>query len=58
MFPPAGSDVAFDLADASKMSLSFYGRRPGPGMRLDQLGLTFAMHDTGLQARCCKPTSG
>jgi glucose-6-phosphate 1-dehydrogenase len=55
---PAGSGVGaqgpdhltFDLADASKMSLSFYGKRPGPGMRLDKLSLQFAMHDTGLQA--------
>ena len=53
---PAGSGVGaqgpdhltFDLADASKMSLSFYGKRPGPGMRLDKLSLQFAMHDTGL----------
>ena len=30
------------------MSLSFYGKRPGPGMRLDKLSLQFAMHDTGL----------
>ena len=53
---PANSGVAaqgpdhltFDLADASKMSLSFYGKRPGPGMRLDKLSLQFAMHDTGL----------
>jgi glucose-6-phosphate 1-dehydrogenase len=29
------------------MSLSFYGKRPGPGMRLDKLSLQFAMHDTG-----------
>jgi glucose-6-phosphate 1-dehydrogenase len=51
---PAGSGVGsqgpdhltFDLADASKMSLSFYGKRPGPGMRLDKLSLQFAMHDT------------
>jgi glucose-6-phosphate 1-dehydrogenase len=55
MFPP-GSGVSaqgpdhltFDLADASKMSLSFYGKRPGPGMRLDKLSLQFAMHETGL----------
>jgi glucose-6-phosphate 1-dehydrogenase len=40
--------LTFDLADASKMSLSFYGKRPGPGMRLDKLSLQFAMHDTGL----------
>jgi len=53
MFPPGsgvgsqGPDhLTFDLADASKMSLSFYGKRPGPGMRLDKLSLQFAMHDT------------
>jgi glucose-6-phosphate 1-dehydrogenase len=38
--------LTFDLADVSKMSLSFYGKRPGPGMRLDKLSLQFAMHDT------------
>jgi glucose-6-phosphate 1-dehydrogenase len=38
--------LTFDLADASKMSLSFYGKRPGPGMRLDKQSLQFAMHDT------------
>jgi len=55
MFPPGsgvgaqGPDhLTFDLADASKMSLSFYGKRPGPGMRLDKLSLQFAMTDTGL----------
>ena len=54
---PEGSGVSgqgpdhltFDLADVSKMSLSFYGKRPGPGMRLDKLSLQFAMHDTGLE---------
>jgi len=53
---PAGSGVGaqgpdhltFDLADQSKVSLSFYGKRPGPGMRLDKQSLQFAMHDTGL----------
>jgi glucose-6-phosphate 1-dehydrogenase len=55
MFPPnsgvgaQGPDhLTFDLADASKMSLSFYGKRPGPGMHLDKLSLQFAMHDTHL----------
>jgi glucose-6-phosphate 1-dehydrogenase len=55
MFPPGsgvgaqGPDhLTFDLADASKMSLSFYGKRPGPGMRLDKLSLQFAMHETGM----------
>jgi glucose-6-phosphate 1-dehydrogenase len=38
--------LTFDLADASKMSLSFYGKRPGPGMKLDKLSLQFAMNDT------------
>jgi glucose-6-phosphate 1-dehydrogenase len=42
--------LTFDLADVSKISLSFYGKRPGPGMRLDKLSLQFAMHDTGLVA--------
>ena len=53
---PAGSGVGaqgpdhltFDLADASKVSLSFYGKRPGPGMLLDKQSLQFSMHDTGL----------
>ncbi len=40
--------LTFDLADASKISLSFYGKRPGPGMRLDKLSLQFAMNDTTL----------
>ena len=51
---PQGSNVGtqgpdhltFDLADQSKMSLSFYGKRPGPGMRLDKLSMQFATHDT------------
>jgi Glucose-6-phosphate dehydrogenase, C-terminal domain len=40
--------LTFDVADASKLSLSLYGKRPGPGMRLDKLRLQFAMRDTGL----------
>jgi len=51
---PAGSGVGsqgpdhltFDLADASKVSLSFYGKRPGPGMRLDKLSMQFATQET------------
>jgi len=50
---PAGSGVGahgpdhltFDLADASRLSLSFYGKRPGPGMRLDKQSLQFALHE-------------
>ena len=52
---PAGSGLGvhgpdhltFDLADSAKVSLSFYGKRPGPGMRLDKLSLQFAMRETG-----------
>ena len=40
--------LTFDLADASRVSLSFYGKRPGPGMKLDKLSLQFAMHDTDM----------
>jgi glucose-6-phosphate 1-dehydrogenase len=54
MFPPGsgigahGPDhLTFDLADSSKLSLSFYGKRPGPGMQLDKLSLQFALHETG-----------
>jgi glucose-6-phosphate 1-dehydrogenase len=39
--------LTFDLADSSKLSLSFYGKRPGPGMKLDKLSLQFALHETG-----------
>jgi len=42
--------LTFDLADASKLSLSFYGKRPGPGMKLDKLSLQFALHETGRQS--------
>jgi glucose-6-phosphate 1-dehydrogenase len=42
--------LTFDLADSSKLSLSFYGKRPGPGMRLEKLSLQFALHETGQDA--------
>src|SRR6202158_826698 len=50
---PAGSGVGaegpdhltFDLADASKVSLSFYGKRPGPGMKLDKLSMQFSTQE-------------
>ena len=49
MFPPGsgvgsqGPDhLTFDLADASKVSLSFYGKRPGPGMKLEKLSMQFS----------------
>ena len=51
---PAGSNagtqgpdhLTFDLADQSKMSLSFYGKRPGPGMKLEKLSMQFATSET------------
>jgi glucose-6-phosphate 1-dehydrogenase len=44
----AGPDhLTFDLADASKVSLSFYGKRPGPGMKLDKLSMQFSTQETG-----------
>ncbi|MDQ1426796.1 MAG: glucose-6-phosphate 1-dehydrogenase [Acidimicrobiaceae bacterium] len=51
---PTGSGVGtkgpdhltFDLADSSRLSLSFYGKRPGPGMKLDKLSLQFALQET------------
>jgi glucose-6-phosphate 1-dehydrogenase len=52
MFPPGsgvgaqGPDhLTFDLADASKVSLSFYGKRPGPGMKLDKLSMQFSSQE-------------
>jgi glucose-6-phosphate 1-dehydrogenase len=39
--------ITFDLADASRMSLSYYGKRPGPGMRLQKLSMQFDFEDTG-----------
>ena len=52
---PAGSGVGsqgpdhltFDLADSARTSLSFYGKRPGPGMKLDKASMQFAMNETG-----------
>jgi glucose-6-phosphate 1-dehydrogenase len=53
MFPPnsgvgsAGPDhLTFDLADDSKVSLSFYGKRPGPGMRMEKLSMQFSTQET------------
>ena len=51
---PTGSGVGsqgpdhltFDLADASKVSLSFYGKKPGPGMKLEKLSMQFSTQET------------
>ena len=43
----AGPDhLTFDLADSSRVSLSFYGKRPGPGMRLEKLSMQFSTQET------------
>ncbi|MCW3065388.1 MAG: glucose-6-phosphate dehydrogenase [Solirubrobacterales bacterium] len=55
---PAGSGVGkygpdhltFDLAEVSRTSLSFYGKRPGPGMVLDKASLQFSLQETGREA--------
>ncbi len=55
---PAGSNagahgpdhLTFDLADQSRMSLSFYGKRPGHGMKLEKLSMQFATHETSSSA--------
>ena len=53
MFPPnsgvggQGPDhLTFDLAEDSRVSLSFYGKRPGPGMRLEKLSMQFSTQET------------
>jgi glucose-6-phosphate 1-dehydrogenase len=55
---PTGSGVGsqgpdhltFDLADNSKVSLSFYGKRPGPGMKLEKLSMQFSTQETEYEA--------
>jgi glucose-6-phosphate 1-dehydrogenase len=50
---PAGSGVGefgpdhltFDLDESSRMSLSFYGKRPGPGMTLEKLSMQFSISE-------------
>ncbi len=52
MFPTGsgiGNDgpdhLTFDLAEASRLSLSFYGKRPGPGMRLAKQTLQVSLYE-------------
>ena len=35
--------LTFDLADVSRLSLSFYGKRPGPDMRLTKQSMQFSL---------------
>jgi glucose-6-phosphate 1-dehydrogenase len=38
--------LTFDLADESRVSLSYYGKRPGPGMKLEKLSMQFSTGET------------
>jgi len=50
---PAGSGVGdygpdhltFDLDESSRLSLSFYGKRPGPFMNLEKVSMQFSLHE-------------
>ncbi|CAN5588923.1 glucose-6-phosphate dehydrogenase [soil metagenome] len=50
---PAGSGIGesgpdhltFDLDESGRLSLSFYGKRPGPGMELEKLSMQFSLVD-------------
>ncbi|MBA2522668.1 MAG: glucose-6-phosphate dehydrogenase [Solirubrobacterales bacterium] len=52
---PVGSGVGeygpdhltFDLDDSSRLSLSYYGKRPGPGMSLEKLSMQFSLAEAG-----------
>ena len=46
--------LTFDLDESARLSLSFYGKRPGPGMLLDKQSMQFSLqeveHGDGLEA--------
>jgi glucose-6-phosphate 1-dehydrogenase len=50
---PAGSGVGkwgpdhltFDLEESSRLSLSFYGKQPGPFMNLEKVSMQFSLHE-------------
>ena len=51
--------LTFDLTEEAKLSLSFYGKRPGPGLRLDKQSLQFRRSTTPAgPPTCSRPTSG
>jgi glucose-6-phosphate 1-dehydrogenase len=39
--------LTFDLDESSRVSLSFYGKRPGMGMVLDKVSMQFSLEETG-----------
>ena len=50
---PAGSGVGkygpdhltFDLDESSRLSLSFYGKQPGPSLNLEKVSMQFSLHE-------------
>jgi len=40
--------LTFDLDESSRVSLSYYGKRPGPGMFLDKLSMQFSLNELGI----------
>jgi glucose-6-phosphate 1-dehydrogenase len=55
---PAGSGVGnwgpdhltFDLDESSRLSLSFYGKKPGPLMNLEKVSMQFSLHEVHTEA--------
>ena len=43
--------LTFDLDESSRVSLSFYGKRPGMGMVLDKASMQFSLDETDLPRR-------
>jgi glucose-6-phosphate 1-dehydrogenase len=42
--------LTFDLDESSRVSLSFYGKKPGMGMVLDKASMQFSLDETGYRA--------
>jgi glucose-6-phosphate 1-dehydrogenase len=42
--------LTFDLDESSRVSLSFYGKRPGMGMVLDKASMQFSLEETSYRA--------
>ncbi len=50
--------LTFDLDDSSRLSLSFYGKRPGAEMSLAKLSMQFSLDGDGARPRTpWRPTS-
>ncbi|MCB0857542.1 MAG: glucose-6-phosphate dehydrogenase [Solirubrobacterales bacterium] len=41
--------LTFDLDESSRVSLSYYGKRPGPGMLVDKLSMQFSLNEVETQ---------